>query len=261
MSRSCKSERSCSAEVSGLPYDIVLKRGLAAKGSRFKSIVPFLHSQRAITARKLAWKNSTSQPTFDRCRQIKLWRTRKNSVSKHDPFGFSLSGAFAATTMVANYMFEMKLWYREKRPTSCLPWFLLIGKIFWVRVSAALVAVTGRTLLKDESTPPPPLSSLLRSFPHSSETGKLDYLTEGGLSPNNGRRMSTSSVGSRSQGGDRDSLLPTWDALKSNASEGGSKSGDGADDDCMSSSVREVCTPLMEGKRGEEGFIVFLSKG
>lgn len=54
--------------------------------------------------------------------------------------------------------------------------------------------------------------------------------------------MSTSSVGSRgTTGGDRDSLLPSWDALKSNNTEGG-KSGDGGEDDGGSVSTREVRT-------------------
>lgn len=53
--------------------------------------------------------------------------------------------------------------------------------------------------------------------------------------------MSTSSVGSRGTmgGGDRDSLLPSWDALKSNTTEGGSKSGDGNEDDSASASGKE----------------------
>lgn len=66
------------------------------------------------------------------------------------------------------------------------------------------------------------------------DTGKLDYLTDG-LSP---RRMSTSSVGSRGAGSDRDSLLPTWPDSRR------SVNGAGADDDAsMSGSTREV-SPL-----------------
>lgn len=66
------------------------------------------------------------------------------------------------------------------------------------------------------------------------ETGALDYLTEG-LSPNGGgRRCSTSSVGSRSGAGDRDSLLPP-------APESASSSSGGRDDDALSTSTREVC--------------------
>lgn len=63
------------------------------------------------------------------------------------------------------------------------------------------------------------------------ETGQLDYLTDG-LSPNNARRMSASSAISR-EGGDRDSLLPTWDSLKSNSVAG-------AEDDSGSMIGREV---------------------
>ena len=66
------------------------------------------------------------------------------------------------------------------------------------------------------------------------ETGALDYLTEG-LSPNvGGRRCSTSSVGSRSGAGDRDSLLPS-------APESASSSSGGREDDALSTSTREVC--------------------
>ncbi|CAN0065844.1 unnamed protein product, partial [Hapterophycus canaliculatus] len=105
------------------------------------------------------------------------------------------------------------------------------------------------------------------------ETGQLDYLTEGGLSPKGGRRMSTSSVGSSRTGGggadqdpDRDSLLPNQaqqqqqqhqDAADSSGSSTGGRSrgrggggrGSGGDEDAASSS----------SARGEDAPTGFLS--
>lgn len=94
------------------------------------------------------------------------------------------------------------------------------------------------------------------------ETGALDYLTEG-LSPNGGRRMSTSSVGSSRAGGaggdrdrDRDSLLSNQaqqqqerdSADSSDRSSGGGGGGGGGGDDAASSSTRgEVCNAFVAG--------------
>lgn len=72
--------------------------------------------------------------------------------------------------------------------------------------------------------------NIMRGDVLPTETGKLDYLTDG-QSPNGGRRMSTSSVGSRT--GDRDSLLPGQESCSSLL-------GGVPDDDALSSSTHEV---------------------
>lgn len=113
--------------------------------------------------------------------------------------------------------------------------------------------------------PPPKKLHLARKFnvpanAPRAETGALDYLTEG-LSPNGGRRMSTSSVGSSRAGGaggdrDRDSLLSNQaqqqqqerdSADSSERSSGGGGGGGGGDDAASSSTRGEVRNAFVAG--------------